>query len=80
MFSFDEELERQRLAEAPIYHVGRGGMGNAVDERNPGGGSVRGVGSARSVGSGASRSDASIAEREGGVKRSFEWVRDMLRG
>ena len=80
MFSFDEELERQRLAEAPIYHVGRGGVGNAVDERNPGGGSVRGGASVRSMGSGTSRSDASITEREGGVKKSFEWVREMLRG
>ena len=80
MFSFDEELERQRLAEAPIYHVGRGGVGNAVDERNPGGVSVRGGASVRSMGSGTSRSDASITEREGGVKKSFEWVREMLRG
>ena len=35
IFSFDEELERQRrMTEhpAPIYHVGRGGAGNLVDE------------------------------------------------
>lgn len=33
MFSFDEELAfQERLLEhqAPMYHVGRGGMGNAV--------------------------------------------------
>ena len=38
IFSFDEELERQqRLIEhqAPIYHVGRGGAGNLVDEVRP---------------------------------------------
>lgn len=34
MFHFDEELERQRgNSEAvPVYHVGRGGSGNAVVE------------------------------------------------
>jgi len=35
IFSFDEELERQRKMmehQAPIYHVGRGGAGNLVDE------------------------------------------------
>ena len=38
IFSFDEELERQqRMTEhqAPIYHVGRGGAGNLVDEMRP---------------------------------------------
>ena len=35
MFSFDEELERERLKgeQAPVYHVGRGGQGNAVNDR-----------------------------------------------
>lgn len=35
MFSFDEELAQQeRLREhaAPVYHIGRGGAGNLVDE------------------------------------------------
>jgi len=35
MFSFDEELERQRKLmehQAPIYHIGRGGAGNLVDD------------------------------------------------
>jgi len=35
MFSFDEELERQRKMlehQAPIYHVGRGGAGNYANE------------------------------------------------
>lgn len=38
IFSFDEELEWQRRMtehQAPIYHVGRGGAGNLVDEVRP---------------------------------------------
>lgn len=36
MFSFDEELaQQQRLQShaAPVYHIGRGGAGNFVDEK-----------------------------------------------
>ncbi|KAL8735551.1 MAG: hypothetical protein Q9166_000719 [cf. Caloplaca sp. 2 TL-2023] len=38
MFKFDEELERERRhSEAvPIYHVGRGGAGNLVQETSTG--------------------------------------------
>lgn len=38
MFKFDEELERERRhAEAvPVYHVGRGGVGNLVKETGTG--------------------------------------------
>ncbi|KAI4228252.1 MAG: hypothetical protein L6R36_001755 [Xanthoria steineri] len=38
MFKFDEELERERRhAEAvPVYHVGRGGVGNLVKETGVG--------------------------------------------
>jgi len=38
MFSFDEELTRERAREedaAPVYHVGRGGAGNFA-KRQPG--------------------------------------------
>ncbi|KAF2020310.1 hypothetical protein BU24DRAFT_136860 [Aaosphaeria arxii CBS 175.79] len=38
MFSFDEELAQQeRLREhaAPVYHIGRGGAGNLVDDLQP---------------------------------------------
>lgn len=38
IFSFDEELERERRMtehQAPIYHVGRGGAGNLVNETRP---------------------------------------------
>jgi hypothetical protein len=34
IFSFDEELDRQRKMmehQAPVYHIGRGGAGNLVD-------------------------------------------------
>ncbi|KAF2093809.1 hypothetical protein NA57DRAFT_14430, partial [Rhizodiscina lignyota] len=33
IFSFDEELEHQRKMmehQAPVYHIGRGGAGNAI--------------------------------------------------
>lgn len=34
IFSFDEELAKQGKATAsPVYHIGRGGQGNAVHER-----------------------------------------------
>ncbi|KAL8672529.1 MAG: hypothetical protein Q9224_007569, partial [Gallowayella concinna] len=34
MFKFDEELERERRNSevVPVYHVGRGGAGNLVNE------------------------------------------------
>ena len=52
MFHFDEELARQRgNSEAvPVYHVGRGGSGNAVVEGSRGSG-----GSETSEGSAAGR-------------------------
>lgn len=51
IFSFDEELERQRRMtehQAPIYHVGRGGAGNLIDELRPRMGSRSSVSSANS--------------------------------
>jgi len=54
IFSFDEELERQRRMtehQAPIYHVGRGGAGNLVDEMRPRIGSRGSTSSADSAGS-----------------------------
>ena len=41
MFRFDEELEQERLRgeQAPVYHVGRGGQGNAVSARRESSGS-----------------------------------------
>ncbi|KAL8812190.1 MAG: hypothetical protein Q9223_000306 [Gallowayella weberi] len=38
MFKFDEELERERRHSetVPVYHVGRGGVGNLVNEMSVG--------------------------------------------
>ena len=44
LFSFDEELAREgKVGAAPVFHVGRGGRGNVVDEggRRDGGGEVK---------------------------------------
>ncbi|KAF2138555.1 uncharacterized protein K452DRAFT_195860, partial [Aplosporella prunicola CBS 121167] len=38
IFSFDEELEQQQRLQdhaSPVYHIGRGGTGNIVDETRP---------------------------------------------
>ena len=70
MFSFDEELDRKRLADAPIYHVGRGGYGNSVDDMQ--GGSTR-QGSSSSMMSGGS--DESATKRKGS---KVDWVKERL--
>ncbi|KAI4716915.1 hypothetical protein E4T48_06846 [Aureobasidium sp. EXF-10727] len=82
IFSFDEELARdQKLmdarAKAPVYHTGRGGSGNFVDEMKP---SASRQNSAASVSSnGSSVSDK--ARRIGGAFRSLSrtWSRDSTR-
>lgn len=64
MFSFDEELAQQeRLREhaAPVYHIGRGGAGNAVDEMHP-----------RTQRQNSSSSSNTSSESENGVRRSIE--------
>ena len=33
MFQFDEEMLRRSDAQAPVYHIGRGGAANWIDER-----------------------------------------------
>jgi len=65
MFHFDEELERQRgNSEAvPVYHVGRGGSGNAVVER-------------RRESSGSERSEGSEGS---GVRKSLDWVKGVVK-
>lgn len=65
IFSFDEELERERRREGvPVYHIGRGGVGNLVDEgvekRREGSGSTQGSGS--------------------GGRGSLEWARGVVGG
>ena len=64
MFRFDEELERERLKEvAPVYHVGRGGSGNAVKEARRG--------SDGSSGSGSSGSGRGSVEWIRGLAKKF---------
>ncbi|MCJ1471435.1 hypothetical protein MMC13_000074 [Lambiella insularis] len=69
MFSFDEELAQQRRgldAVAPVYHVGRGGAGNLMDERRRLAEKER-TGSVSSGGSGGSEK----SEKTG-------WIREKL--
>ncbi|PSN72275.1 hypothetical protein BS50DRAFT_248053 [Corynespora cassiicola Philippines] len=63
MFSFDEELAQQeRLREhaAPVYHIGRGGAGNLIDELHP-----------RATRQNSASSHMS-SDSENGVRRSIE--------
>lgn len=69
IFSFDEELERQKTGNAPIFHVGRGGAGNLIDERRPSRGERQG--SASSVMSG----DSNLSDK---ARRSVDWFRDSM--
>jgi hypothetical protein len=51
IFSFDEELTRERVREevaAPVYHVGRGGAGNFAKRESGDGSSTRSNESIRS--------------------------------
>jgi hypothetical protein len=71
MFSFDEELERQRKMmehQAPVYHIGRGGAGNLASEVGP-----------RRL---SERSDASseAASSAHSVRHSMEGAWTRLRG
>ncbi|KAI4175837.1 MAG: hypothetical protein LQ343_001450 [Gyalolechia ehrenbergii] len=63
MFKFDEELERERRnSEAvPIYHVGRGGAGNLINE----------IGTGRRD---SSTSERSAASRDGS-RKSWDWLK-----
>lgn len=70
IFSFDEELEaQQRLQDksAPVYHIGRGGAGNAVNEMTP---------RASRFGSGSSTDSTSSSESAASGK--LRNVRDKL--
>jgi len=74
MFSFDEELERQRRMmehQAPVYHVGRGGAGNYASET-----------AAQLSRRGSSGTDASSASSVGAssVRHSVEATWSRLRG
>ena len=79
IFSFDEELARdQRMidnaAKTPVYHIGRGGAGNAVDEMKPRSssgrlGSISSASSTSSAGSTGSRKG--VANALGRLTRTF---------
>lgn len=76
IFSFDEELrQQQRLQEAasPIYHVGRGGSGNFIDETKP---QSDRKGSASSTFSNDSVDSVKSAPHK--ARRSYEGARNWL--
>ena len=47
MFSFDEELAKENRDAVPVYHIGRGGQGNAVKDRRESDASASSKGSER---------------------------------
>ena len=65
MFKFDEELEKERRnSEAvPVYHVGRGGAGNLINETSAG---------RRD----SSASERSAASRDSG-RKSWDWMKKL---
>jgi len=72
IFSFDEELEPVRRGSegmAPVYHIGRGGVGNLLDERRISAGAER----AGSISSGGSE-----GSYRGVGEKSKEWLRERL--
>lgn len=59
MFQFDEEMNARRENQAPVYHIGRGGAANFVDESKPFNAPLRKASSdASSVSSGSSAGSA----------------------
>ena len=72
IFSFDEELERQRKLtenQAPVYHIGRGGAGNLIDEN-----------AEQNLGrSSRTFSTSSASSSDGSVRRSVEGTLNKLR-
>lgn len=62
MFQFDEEMLSQREGHAPVYHIGRGGAANFVDESK-----------SRTQRNHSTGSNGSIASNES-VRRSLEGV------
>ena len=84
MFSFDEELERLNKTQdsiAPVYHVGRGGMGNLARDRAST--SVTDSPWSSSTSYSMSASSAESTESEGSrlrsalekIKNNFSWLR-----
>ena len=56
VFQFDEEMARRSESQAPVYHIGRGGAANWVDERRDGQQERMRQGSEASAGSASSAS------------------------
>jgi len=74
MFSFDEELDRQRRMmehQAPVYHMGRGGAGNFKTEDT--------ISRRSSAGSEAS-STSSTEQNANGVRSSMEGTWGRIKG
>src|ERR1700722_13013315 len=74
MFSFDEELAQQRRLmdnAAPVYHIGRGGAGNAVDEMHPRASRQSSTSSNFSAESNSSRTRTSLEGAWHRVSRNF---------
>lgn len=63
MFQFDEEMVKKRETQAPVYHIGRGGAANVVDESKPRAGRMGSTDSSASV---------STEGSEIGARRSLE--------
>lgn len=64
MFSFDEELQQQerlRAQQAPVYHIGRGGAGNLIDEWKP-----------RAQRQNSASSNSSVESEKDGARRSVD--------
>lgn len=68
MFQFDEEMARRTRVEAPVYHIGRGGAANWVDERDE---AERRRTSERRESEGSARSESSDASRVSSARRTF---------
>ncbi|KAK6428113.1 hypothetical protein LTR95_015744 [Oleoguttula sp. CCFEE 5521] len=54
IFQFDEEMVKRRETQAPVYHIGRGGAANFVNDAKPRVARMGSTGSADSVSSGES--------------------------
>nr|POF01288.1 hypothetical protein CFP56_21236 [Quercus suber] len=67
VFHFDEEMIKRREVQSPIYHIGRGGAANFIDETKP---------KAQRSGS---NSSVSSSESTSSVRRSLEAVGKLTR-
>lgn len=63
IFQFDEEMLTRRERQAPVYHIGRGGAANYVDDSKP---------RTTRQGSTASTSSQASDESTAGIRRSTE--------